>query len=304
MEDSRPYIPVETRWRGYGLPESELPALLRTLSTEIDNAWQEEQAKTAGQFLTADSYRRVSHTMGPLALNVTGAALGWHRRGNEEEKEIGVKILLHHSLLSIIVSIDRVKLHYPQARLVEEDILEGGLVIAMKWINNIKEKDIDQLWERIDNNVFAYGRTVFARNIGLPVSWVEREWHTKIPAFRDNFLAENDRYPSIEEIIERFNIAQKNAPQCRRILQRFLYPGEEPEELVEDKAIRTITGEEGKKTVGEVLSTLSGRGKKVLEERFGLHQDGREMTLEKVGTQLGVTRERIRSIQVKALKDL
>ncbi|MGA8490965.1 MAG: sigma-70 family RNA polymerase sigma factor, partial [Terriglobales bacterium] len=55
--------------------------------------------------------------------------------------------------------------------------------------------------------------------------------------------------------------------------------------------------------VREVLGTLDQRENKILAMRFGL-EDGRERTLEEVGAQLGVTRERIRQIQEQALKKL
>ena len=55
--------------------------------------------------------------------------------------------------------------------------------------------------------------------------------------------------------------------------------------------------------LGEVLETLTLREKKVLELRFGL-EDGRSRTLEEVGQHFGVTRERIRQIEAKALRKL
>ncbi|NQU97050.1 MAG: sigma-70 family RNA polymerase sigma factor, partial [Chloroflexi bacterium] len=53
----------------------------------------------------------------------------------------------------------------------------------------------------------------------------------------------------------------------------------------------------------EVLNTLSLRERKVLQLRFGL-EDGRSRTLEEVGREFGVTRERIRQIEAKALRKL
>jgi len=55
--------------------------------------------------------------------------------------------------------------------------------------------------------------------------------------------------------------------------------------------------------IGDVLHTLNAREKRVLELRFGL-KDGRTRTLEEVGKEFGVTRERIRQIEAKALRKL
>ena len=58
-----------------------------------------------------------------------------------------------------------------------------------------------------------------------------------------------------------------------------------------------------KEQVEEVLHTLTEREARVLQLRFGL-QDGRSRTLEEVGREFGVTRERIRQIEAKALRKL
>ena len=58
-----------------------------------------------------------------------------------------------------------------------------------------------------------------------------------------------------------------------------------------------------KEQLHEILSQLSDRERKVLEMRFGLN-DGQGRTLEEVGSEFGVTRERIRQIEAKALRKL
>ena len=58
-----------------------------------------------------------------------------------------------------------------------------------------------------------------------------------------------------------------------------------------------------KEQVEEVLDSLTGRERRVLQLRFGL-DDGRQRTLEEVGHEFGVTRERIRQIEAKALRKL
>ena len=58
-----------------------------------------------------------------------------------------------------------------------------------------------------------------------------------------------------------------------------------------------------KDQLDDVLETLTDREKRVLELRFGI-EDGRSRTLEEVGREFGVTRERIRQIEAKALRKL
>ena len=58
-----------------------------------------------------------------------------------------------------------------------------------------------------------------------------------------------------------------------------------------------------KEQIDEVLGTLTPRERRVLQLRFGL-EDGRSRTLEEVGREFGVTRERIRQIEAKALRKL
>src|SRR6266513_2130311 len=74
---------------------------------------------------------------------------------------------------------------------------------------------------------------------------------------------------------------------------------DDTEPAPENQASRQLLKEQ----MQDVLEGLSDRERKVLELRFGL-QDGRTRTLEEVGQEFGVTRERIRQIEAKALRKL
>ena len=88
-----------------------------------------------------------------------------------------------------------------------------------------------------------------------------------------------------------------------------LRPGSKHEKKAKDYGLEVMTPAEAaaatllKEQLGEVLDTLTDREQKVLRLRFGMN-DGRARTLEEVGKEFDVTRERIRQIEAKALRKL
>jgi len=152
-----------------------------------------------------------------------------------------------------------------------------------------------------------------ARTIRIPVHMVE----TKNKFFRlaRKLAQELGREPTPEEIADEMGILPEKAYQIIRIAQEPLSlekpVGEEEDselgDFIEDKLIlspdEVASHELLKEQLARVLSTLPPREKKVLSLRFGL-EDGRQRTLEEVGRIFGVTRERIRQIEAKALRKL
>jgi RNA polymerase primary sigma factor len=152
-----------------------------------------------------------------------------------------------------------------------------------------------------------------ARTIRIPVHMVETI--NRLIRISRQLLQEKGREPTSEEIAE---VMQIPAERVREIIKISQEPvslempiGEEEDSHLGDFVPDTlaIAPEDGaasgllREQVDEVLDMLSDRERQVLIYRFGL-DDGNAMTLEEVGKKFGVTRERIRQIEAKALRKL
>jgi len=152
-----------------------------------------------------------------------------------------------------------------------------------------------------------------ARTIRIPVHMVETI--NKLTRVSRQLLQELGREPSPEEIAEEMDMPVDRVREIQKISQEpvsletpigeeedshlgdFLPDDEVP--APSEAAASAILKEQ----ISEVLSTLTDREQKVLRLRFGL-DDGRSRTLEEVGKEFNVTRERIRQIEAKALRKL
>lgn len=152
-----------------------------------------------------------------------------------------------------------------------------------------------------------------ARTIRIPVHMVETI--TKIKKVSIQLLHETGHDPSVEEIAEKLEMAPERVREIMRIAQdpvSLETPiGEEEDshlgDFIPDNDAPAPADAASlmllKEQLNEVLSTLTDREAKVLRLRFGL-EDSRSRTLEEVGKEFNVTRERIRQIEAKALRKL
>jgi RNA polymerase primary sigma factor len=152
-----------------------------------------------------------------------------------------------------------------------------------------------------------------ARTIRIPVHMVETI--NKLIRVSRQLVQELGREPSPEEIAKEMDISEEKVREILKIAQEPVSLetpiGEEEDshlgDFIEDEdapapaeaAAFTLLKEQ----LEDVLDTLTDREEKVLRLRFGL-DDGRSRTLEEVGKVFGVTRERIRQIEAKALRKL
>ena len=152
-----------------------------------------------------------------------------------------------------------------------------------------------------------------ARTIRIPVHMVETI--NKLVRVSRQLLQELGREPTPEEIAERMEIPVERVREILKISQEPVSLetpiGEEEDshlgDFIQDDNV-PVPAEAAaftllKEQLVEVLSTLTEREQKVLRLRFGL-DDGRSRTLEEVGKEFNVTRERIRQIEAKALRKL
>lgn len=152
-----------------------------------------------------------------------------------------------------------------------------------------------------------------ARTIRIPVHMVETI--TKVKKVSSQLLHETGHDPSAEEIADKLEMPAERVREIMRIAQDPVSL-ETPIGEEEDSHLGDFIPDDDapapadaaslmllKEQLNEVLSTLTDREAKVLQLRFGL-EDGRSRTLEEVGKEFDVTRERIRQIEAKALRKL
>lgn len=152
-----------------------------------------------------------------------------------------------------------------------------------------------------------------ARTIRIPVHMVETI--NKLIRVSRQLLQELGREPTPEEIAAEMNMPVERVREILKISQEPVSLetpiGEEEDshlgDFIQDDNVPVPADAAAftllKEQLEEVLSTLTEREKKVLTLRFGL-EDGRARTLEEVGREFNVTRERIRQIEAKALRKL
>ena len=240
----------------------------------------------------------------------------------EEEKELAMKMeagdmdakkRLAEANLRLVVSI--AKRYVGRGMLFLDLIQEGnlGLIKAVEkfdYRKGYKFSTYATWWTRQ-----AITRAIAdqARTIRIPVHMVETI--NKLIRVQRQLLQELGREPYPEEIAEKMNLPVERVREIQKISQEPVSLetpiGEEEDshlgDFIQDDNV-PVPAEAAaftllKEQLVEVLGTLTDREQKVLCLRFGL-EDGRARTLEEVGKEFDVTRERIRQIEAKALRKL
>ena len=257
-----------------------------------------------------DPVRMYLKEIGRVALLTAEEETDLAKRVERGEQKARDRLI--NSNLRLVVSIAK---KYVGRGLTLLDLIEEGNIGLMRavekfdWRKGYKFSTYATWWIRQ-----AITRAIAdqARTIRIPVHMVETI--NRFIRVSRMLMQELGREPTPEEIATQMEIEPEKVREIIKVSQQptsLEAPvGEEKDstlgDFIPDEEIRPedqASVELLKSHLSEVLDTLNDREKKVLKLRFGL-DDGRQRTLEEVGREFGVTRERIRQIEAKALRKL
>lgn len=257
-----------------------------------------------------DPVRQYLRDIGKISLLTAKDEIDLAKRAEKNEKKARDKLISAN--LRLVVSIAK---KYVGRGMSLLDLIEEGNIGLMRavdkydWRRGYKFSTYATWWIRQ-----AITRAIAdqARTIRIPVHMVETI--NRFNRTQRRLMQELGREPAPEEVAKALGIDESKAREIIKVSQEptsLETPvGDEEDshlgDFIADQGLQPdeqATRELLKVHLDEVLDSLSPREKRVLQLRFGL-EDGKQRTLEEVGKEFGVTRERIRQIEAKAIRKL
>ena len=286
---------------------------IRILSVEDESMEEEPLAdplELVSEYSLDDPVRMYLKTIGQIPLLTPEEELALAKRIAEGDES--AKKALVTANLRLVVSI--AKKYSGRGLHILDLIQEGniGLIRAAEkfdWTKGNKFSTYATWWIR---QGITRGISDYSRIIRIPVHM--NEIINKVISCNRKMVQELGREPTVEEVAQRLGMAPEKVMEASLILDPLSLDtpvGDEEDTSIGSFVVDTSNPDPSEsvsvtllsETIERILSTLTQREALVIRMRFGL-ADGKSHTLEEVGAHLGVTRERVRQIEAKAIRKL
>jgi RNA polymerase primary sigma factor len=254
--------------------------------------------------------KTIESELGLEGTNIENAFLSLHA---SEQEIVAAKKILTESNLRLVISIAR---KYIGRGLSLSDLIQEGNIGLMRAVDKFDYKKGYKFstyatwWIK---QAITRALADQARTIRLPVHMIETI--NKFTQISKQLVQKLGREPKTEEIAEKMGLTVEKARSimkvCKEPISLETPIGSDDdshlEDFIEDKStlipLDSVIQQELKSQIQQVIGTLSKKEAEIIKKRFGIG-DGVSQTLEEVGKQFKVTRERIRQLEGKALRKL